>query len=223
MARVFNGRVPETWITKEKLNLKSRLSLDPLLDSGSIWFEDENGVRLSHSHTRDARSGVSESKTLVSLNTRGESEGRVPSEEDFEALWKAFPSRVGRKPALKRFRATVKTQEDLAAIQRALENYKASERVQRGVVQNGSTWFNQWEDWKESPTSPAATAEPQTWFALNSQKVRDFAFLHGTGDEFTREFGFTKDQWNDYIQALKFDASLESISVGEWLGKRKTA
>jgi hypothetical protein len=46
MAKVFNGRIPEDWLTREKLNLKSRISLDQIIDSGYAWFEDENRVRL---------------------------------------------------------------------------------------------------------------------------------------------------------------------------------
>src|SRR5579872_1639825 len=66
MARVFNGKIPETWLTKEKLNLQSKVNLDKLIESGSIWFEDETGHTLDTSCARDARSGLSGSQTLGS-------------------------------------------------------------------------------------------------------------------------------------------------------------
>lgn len=52
MAKVFNGRIPEDWLTREKLNLKSRISLDQIIGSGYAWFEDENRVRIDSSLQR---------------------------------------------------------------------------------------------------------------------------------------------------------------------------
>lgn len=72
----------------------------------------------------------------------------------FEELWLKYPSKVGRREAERHFEVSVKTQEDFVAIQTALENYLKSERVKKGFVQNGSTWFNNWKDWvnyKEPP------------------------------------------------------------------------
>lgn len=71
---------------------------------------------------------------------------------DFEILWERYPknadgTRTGKKAALRYFNASVKTPEDYEAIQKALDNYNASDRVTRGFVQNGSTWFNNWRDW----------------------------------------------------------------------------
>lgn len=67
--------------------------------------------------------------------------------EDFDALWKLYPNRQGRKAALRHFAASVKTKKNLEDIQKALTNYLASGTVRKGYVKNGSTWFNQWEDW----------------------------------------------------------------------------
>ena len=66
---------------------------------------------------------------------------------DFEPIWSLYPNKVGRTQALRHFRATVKTGQDLDDINRALENYKHSKRVKEGYIQNGSTWFNSWRDW----------------------------------------------------------------------------
>lgn len=73
-------------------------------------------------------------------------ENRI-GESHFEELWLKYPKPVGKKHAKRHFLATVKTHQDYARISKHLENYKASEGVQKGFVQNGSTWFNQWEDW----------------------------------------------------------------------------
>lgn len=71
----------------------------------------------------------------------------------FQQLWDKYPSKDGRKNALKNFQRTVKTKEDWDNINKALNNYLSSKRVAEGYVKNGSTWFNQWEDfvnWKEA-------------------------------------------------------------------------
>jgi hypothetical protein len=67
----------------------------------------------------------------------------------FEELWKKYPRRIGKKEALRHFRASVKTPEDLLKIEQALTNYLQSTNVAKGFVQNGSTWFNNWTDWAE--------------------------------------------------------------------------
>lgn len=67
----------------------------------------------------------------------------------FEELWNKYPKRIGKKHAKRHFESTVKTEEDVRAIQIALNNYLSSERVMKGFIQNGSTWFNQWQDWVE--------------------------------------------------------------------------
>lgn len=66
---------------------------------------------------------------------------------NFEEVWNQYPNKDGRKDALRHFNATVKTVEDFEAIKRALSNYLQSERVQKGFIKNGSTWFNNWRDW----------------------------------------------------------------------------
>lgn len=69
--------------------------------------------------------------------------------EAFESLWNKYPSRKGRKQAERHFNTSVKTAGDLEAIGVALNNYLTSDRVAKGYVQNGSTWFNGWRDWVE--------------------------------------------------------------------------
>jgi len=66
---------------------------------------------------------------------------------DFNVIWDNYLKKVGKKTAYRHFKATVKTKQDFEDIQKALENYKKSARVLRGFVQDGSTWFNNWQDW----------------------------------------------------------------------------
>ena len=76
--------------------------------------------------------------------------------DKFDLLWAKYPSKDGKKNALRHFQRTVKTEKDLANINKALDNYLSSKRVLDGYIKNGSTWFNQWEDyidWKEKDGS----------------------------------------------------------------------
>jgi hypothetical protein len=66
----------------------------------------------------------------------------------FEELWEAYPVKDGKKSALRHFQASVKTPEDVERIRRALKNYLGSDKVKRGFVKNGHTWFNNWQDWE---------------------------------------------------------------------------
>lgn len=67
----------------------------------------------------------------------------------FDAVWKLYPNRSGKKNALRHFLSTVRTEPDYEKIQKALKNYLASGNVKRGYIKNGSTWFNEWQDWLE--------------------------------------------------------------------------
>ena len=68
----------------------------------------------------------------------------------FEGLWKRYPNRLGKKSAKRHFKASVKTAENYYACKEALKNYIKYIKV-KGLepqfIQNGSTWFNNWQDW----------------------------------------------------------------------------
>ena len=69
---------------------------------------------------------------------------------DFESIWNKYPLKDGKKYAKKHFTATVRTQEDWENINRALGNYiKHLEATSWKQPKNGSTWFNNWQDWVE--------------------------------------------------------------------------
>lgn len=72
---------------------------------------------------------------------------RFSASKAFEAIWRQYPNRKGKKAALRHFLATVKTEADYIHIKKALQNYMRSATVKRGFIQNGSTWFNDWESW----------------------------------------------------------------------------
>lgn len=65
----------------------------------------------------------------------------------FEEIWEKYPNQVGKKEALRHFKASVKTENDWTDINKALDNYLKTEKFKKGFIQNGSTWFNNWRDY----------------------------------------------------------------------------
>lgn len=77
-------------------------------------------------------------------------------DSDFDLLWAIYPRRLGRKDAFRHFKASVKTEGDIANIKIALNNFIAyikAEKTEEKYISHGSTWFNNWEDWIEKKVS----------------------------------------------------------------------
>ena len=68
-------------------------------------------------------------------------------EAKFSEIWLRYPDHSGKKNALRHFLSSVETPDDVIRINKALDNYLRSSKVKAGFVKNGSTWFNEWEDW----------------------------------------------------------------------------
>ncbi len=66
---------------------------------------------------------------------------------DFEEIWAKYPNKDGKKAAKSHFDSSIKTKQDWQDINKALTNYLKSEKVLKGYIKNGSTWFNNWKDW----------------------------------------------------------------------------
>lgn len=111
-------------------------------------------VKQFRKRFRNATSTVSETPP-EQIQNRAETEQKKDKEPpsafrvgEFEKLWGEYPSKDGKKAALKSFNASVKTLADLARIKKALANYCGHlQRHPQKPVKNGSTWFNNWEDW----------------------------------------------------------------------------
>jgi len=67
----------------------------------------------------------------------------------FNRVWLRYPNKDGKKKALKSFISSVKSEVDWRRINKALDNYLSCRKVREGYIKNGSTWFNNWEDWED--------------------------------------------------------------------------
>ena len=94
------------------------------------------------------------------------------SELRFNEIWERYPRKLGRKEALRHFKATVKNEEDLKNINKALDNYIAdikAKGTEDRFIKHGSAWFNNWEDWvnREVYQAPKKRTrydkEPEDW------------------------------------------------------------
>lgn len=79
---------------------------------------------------------------------------RVPKLSDFEALYEAFPRKVGRKKGLtalmRKYQASKNKAVFFEAVKAAIEKYKEhliKEETEPRFVQHFSTFVNSWEDW----------------------------------------------------------------------------
>lgn len=86
-----------------------------------------------------------------------EGDGKV-RQKDFDMIWEQYPNRTGKKAAERHFFASVKKGTDLQLIWEALANYLISDKVMKGFIQNGSTWFNDWQSWVNPTPAMMGTA-----------------------------------------------------------------
>ena len=171
---IFNGRIEiineSTWFLKKFVLFQQKVSslenLNPLnkchLSIINILKSKEIIKPLSsplQGACKGSRYSIGNSKVIV----RGGMGGK------FEEVWDKYPNKVGKNAAQRHFEATVKTEKDFLDIQTALENYLVSERVKKGFVQNGSTWFNDWQGWLSQPGVPKT--ELEKWIASKKTKV----------------------------------------------------
>ena len=67
----------------------------------------------------------------------------------FEERWNKYPKKLGKKEAIRHFKSSILTDQDLYDFDKALLNFIGSKVAQGDPVYipHGSTWFNNWKDW----------------------------------------------------------------------------
>lgn len=97
------------------------------------------------------------------LNPDMHQSGATKILEWFETTWKQYPKerRVGKKAAFRSYQRVVKTLEEAREVAAALAQYKLSKTVQDGFIKNASTFFANWEDYRdERRDQPGAISAP---------------------------------------------------------------
>jgi len=145
------------------LELRAKKAL-PNLDS--YWSKkgfniQKRPMSLTLQMLHDFIEVVTEDSKVCVLEKRREDKKREDKivHFSFESIWSKYPNKVGKKQAERHFKASVKNQQDWNDINQAIANYLTSERVAKGYIQNGSTWFNNWRDWITPPVKEKSDFE----------------------------------------------------------------
>lgn len=80
---------------------------------------------------------------------------------EFSTAWAEYPEKIGRKAAERHYKSTVPDQEThdrlMKAMRRYVEHVNAKNARRNGNPlewQNGSTWFNNWQEWQDYKDAP---------------------------------------------------------------------
>ena len=105
---------------------------------------------------------------------------RTTYPDDFEAFWSAYPSKVGKKVALKAWKAARKDgMPDLDTVVAAVERQSGRRRWSEGIIPNPSTWLNQgrWDDGDQvKPMTKAQRIQADTFDAIRQAREDDDAY-----------------------------------------------
>jgi len=140
------------------------------------YYQDLNNYKNDTKKSFGTTRKRDENDTINKNGNNGKNEQEDKYIVEFEKLWKKYPSKDGVKSARKHFTATVKTDKNLEDINKALDNYLHHlETEDWKRAKNGSTWFNNWEDWINwEETEPEDGV--QTWY---KQKLKEEESANG--------------------------------------------
>jgi hypothetical protein len=207
LAAECDNKIPETWLTKDRLNMQTRPKVDEIVRAGYATYSSQTSSESSSPHVS------------VSVSPSSSHSEKLDSwqESAFATIWDEYPKRIGRKGALRHFKASVFGPDDLARLRMALANYLASGEVQRGFIQYGSTWFNNWLDWV---TVDAPISDPARDEALLRDEIREAA------RRIRRDVkaGTASQEHAEYFAWLSPDGETmrdDAVTFDEWLSKRE--
>lgn len=161
-AKILNTSVSQWKEIKQRLIDTQRISVD----SNNIihivnWTKYQSEYERQKQYREKLQPKVTKKVTDKKQETRNKNKNILKKENNkknkctkkqqealFISIWDKYPNKDGRKLALKHFISSVKSQKDWDNINKALTNYKKMLDVETWKnAKNGSTWFNNWEDW----------------------------------------------------------------------------
>jgi len=82
----------------------------------------------------------------------------------FNEIWEKYPNKDGKKAAFRHFKASVNSDKNWKDINQALSNYLAHLETEKWKKpKNGSTWFNNWQDWIILPNKKKSYDSGDDW------------------------------------------------------------
>lgn len=137
------------------------LKLEVVSEKRKLYAESRRSNRLGAGSDKDKKSGK-KGKTydshmeivIIDINNITYAHKKFFKNENhtysfaelFEIFWGIYPEKDGKKAAEKHFSNTVKKIEDVYKIDKAIYNYLNTSKVKNGYIKNGSTFFNNWQD-----------------------------------------------------------------------------
>lgn len=116
--------------------------------------------------------------TIVNNISNNKSNTRFNFNKHFEEIYSDYPRKEGKKQALRYFKTSVKNDQDLLKIRKALDNYIRKLKLDRTdpqFIKMASTWFNNWEDWEnyQVPNLGKIKVDPSPGELLTKQRKAD--------------------------------------------------
>ena len=118
---------------------------------------EEPNVRLTLANETEVRSKKLEGRRKKEEVNKDHSSAKLT--ERFEALWKLYPRKQGKKDALKHYKRAVKegaTDDEIEAGIQSYVGYIEKNSIDKRYVKHGSAWFNQ-EGWLDEYTTENQT------------------------------------------------------------------
>jgi hypothetical protein len=94
---------------------------------------------------------------------------------DFEAVWKAYPRKLGKASGMKWLRANIRSQNRFERLKCAVENYREycqKNDTDEKYIQHFSTWVKRFEDW-------VLIEAPQPIQSSQTRSIEDELLKHG--------------------------------------------
>lgn len=135
----------------------AELLSDDSVSTHVVGSEDSMSVQgvFTEYSLREGKEGRKEGNGMEGNGREGKGRAAL-IQAAFDALWRQYPSKVGKIIARSAFFATLRGVEGdqllfrLHEAENALRNYlKSSRVVQKNMIQDGKRWFREWTDWVE--------------------------------------------------------------------------
>lgn len=169
-----------------------------------IAFLEKNGLSLDEvpipSDTHQVPIGMGPSKG----NSKGKGKskeggpGETEPDFDFEAVYAKYPLKEGKANGLKTCKAQIKTPEDFADLEKAVDRYRALNQLKEPqFLKHFSTFMNCWRDYLDDEVGTADTIDPAE---LEASANADANYI---------------------FQAVRHFGSQSSQEARKWLGDRR--
>lgn len=139
---------------QEKERKKQKLFSKKQADAARKRWERQNGKKQKQGIPKTVpphQSGINPAHAK-SCSSSSSSFASADIERMFNSLWEKYPKKDGKKAALNHFKAAIKSGVDPGRIEIAMAKYVGGYVREKGIkdefIKNGSTFFNNWQDWE---------------------------------------------------------------------------